>query len=1061
MNIKKTLSPAALAVLTLLTGMAFGANAQELRRSYIVQLADQPVASYSGGISGLNATKPAQGQRLDIGASAVQAYLGYLDGKQTQVLNSVAAANLSHKYSVVFNGFAALLTDSEVRLLKKNSGVANIAADAIHQPYTNFTPTFLGLDKPVVGLWNQLGGQAHAGEDIIIGMIDSGIWPESPSFADRVDDVTGVPTHSLVGSHQVFGPPPAKWRGECIVAEGITAANCNNKLIGARYFLASNAQVLNSLEFRSARDAVTGGSGGHGSHTTSTAGGNANGPATSGGVSLGAVSGMAPRARIAAYKVCWGGQGCASSSTVAAVEAAVRDGVDVLNYSIGPTAGGGSFVDPTELAFLGASNAGVFLAAAAGNAGPATNPASNLGPWHATVGNSTHNRLFVATATLGDNTKLTGASYNANTPSATLILAKDAGFSTADASNLRRCFGGADSLAALLDPAKVAGKVLVCDRGGNVLVNKSANANTAGAVGVILANTNALPGQPASANTILNQPHTLSTIHLTADDGDVVKAYIAAVTAATSALGNIHAVVNPAVLAPVMANSSSRGPNVANANILKPDMAAPGSDILATVSPNLSQAERDAIAAGGSTTSQAWALYTGTSMASPHVAGLAALLKQQHPTWSPAMIKSALMTTAFDTFSDGLNGAVAWDSSARTTGKLPWAQGAGQVDPNKAADPGLVYDAGELDYARFLCGINAGVYSPTTCQAVGQIASQNLNLPSLTAASVLGSQTLTRTVTNVSNASSTYTATASLAGYSVEVLPPSFTIAAGAKQTFTVKLTRGTAPLDTWAYGSLNWSDGVRNVRSPLTARGAALVAASSVYSEAVSGSKILTIGTGFAGALTSVKGGLKAATKSALTVGIAAAGTVDTTTQIRAACLANSNAGVRRFDVLVPANTLVARFATYDAETSSGSGNDLDILVLDGSNTTVGGSLNAGSNEMVTLTSPAAGTYKVCVAGYATDNAISQVDFTLSSWVVTTSDTGGNFKVLMPGTAYLGGTASVGMSWSGLAAGQRHLGAYTYVIGGVTQGRTMVEVNTNDPVPSAVNSRPVSARAD
>ncbi|MGS0756419.1 S8 family serine peptidase, partial [Roseateles sp. GG27B] len=272
--------------------------------------------------------------------------------KQANVLSAVGAAHVTLQYRLALNGFAALLTDDEARLLKKNSGVAKISADTIQQPTTNFTPTFLGLDKPGSGLWAQLGGQAHAGEDIIIGMLDSGIWPESPSFADRVD-ANGVPTFDTgAGTAPAYGPPPAKWKGECVVAEGITAATCNNKLIGARFFLASPSQVLDKLEFRSARDAVEGGKGGHGSHTTSTAGGNAHVPASSNGVALGSVSGMAPRARVAAYKVCWGNQGCASSSTIAAVEAAIADGVDVLNYSIGPTAGGGSFTDPTELAFL-------------------------------------------------------------------------------------------------------------------------------------------------------------------------------------------------------------------------------------------------------------------------------------------------------------------------------------------------------------------------------------------------------------------------------------------------------------------------------------------------------------------------------------------------------------------------------------------------------------------------------------------------------------------------------------------------------------------------------------
>ena len=1057
----KKLRPASLAVLTLLTGMALGVQAQEARRTFIVQLVGDPVASYTGGVAGLPATKPSTGTKLDVSASDVQAYIAYLDAKQANVLSTIGTANITQQYRLALNGFAASLTDNEVRQLKSDPGVASIQADVINQPTTNFTPTFLGLDKPTIGLWAQLGGQAHAGEDIIIGMLDSGVWPESPSFADRVD-ASGVPTFSTAdGTVSAYGPPPAKWKGTCVVGEGVSASTCNNKLIGMRYFVAPS-QVLDAQEFRSARDATELGKGGHGSHTASTAGGNAMVPASNNGVPLGSVSGMAPRARIAAYKVCWGGQGCAGSNTVAAVEAAIADGVDVLNYSIGPTAGGGSFTDATEIAFLNASNAGIFVAASAGNAGPATGPAANLGPWHATVGNSTHNRLFVGDVTLGSGVKVTGASNNAFTPSATLVWAKDVGLPGANVNNLRRCFGAADKLDPLLDPAKVTGKIVICDRGANVLVNKSANAKTAGAVGVIIANTNALPGQAASVNTILNQSHSLSTVHITANDGDIVKAYLTANgAAATAALGNTHAIVDPTVLAPVMNNSSSRGPNVANANILKPDLTGPGTDILATVSPNLSQADHDAIVAGGSTTTQAWALYTGTSMSSPHVAGMAALLKQQHPDWSPAMIKSALMTTAYNTFSDGLSTALPWDATATARGTLPWGQGAGHINPNVAADPGLVYDAGIYDYAQFLCGIGAGVYSAATCQAIGPILPQNLNLPSITAANVLGSQTVSRTVTNVSASTSTYNVTAAVTGFDVVVNPASFTIAPGATQTYTVKLSRTTAPVDTWAYGTLSWSDGTHTVRSPLTARGSRLALPSQQFlgSEAVSGTKVFSIGTGFTGALTATKGGVIPATQVSGTVGQMAQ---TDSAYVLASCRAGNVTGFTTHLVTVPANNLVTRVALYDADTGDTMGkSDLDLLLFqtNAAQTLIGNSGGNTANETVTLLNLPAGTYKACVAGYGTESA--SVPYKLSSWVVNVGDNNGNFKALLPAKVYVGGTASVGMSWSGLAAGKRHLAALRFFADGVAQGTTLLEVNTNDPVPMAAGSRPVVVTAD
>ncbi|WP_318013511.1 S8 family peptidase [Paucibacter sp. Y2R2-4] len=1039
----KTRRPAALAVLTLLAGLSAAgqAQAQETRRSYIVQLVDAPAANYTGGAGGRTATKSSTG-RLDLSAAHVQSYISYLDQQQDAVLATLSNARPTHRYNVVFNGFAARLTDAEVRALKRNPAVANISADAIKQLDTNYTPTFLGLDKVPGGLWEQLGGPQHAGEDMIIGMLDSGIWPESPSFADRVDNSTGEPTHSLVNSTQVYGPPPAKWKGGCDLGEGLTAANCNNKLIGLKAFK-DPLQTLAPLEFNSARDAVQGGGGGHGSHTASTAGGNGGVPATSGGSAFGKVSGIAPRARVAAYKVCWTDgitlkSGCSDSNTVAAVEQAVRDGVDVLNYSIGPTAGGGTFTDPSELAFLGASNAGVFVAASAGNAGPATGPAANLGPWHATVGNSTHNRLNGATATLGNGAKYVGASLNTTAlPQTTLILSTEAKAAAASVSDANLCFPNS------LDPAKVTGKVVACTRGTNARVEKSAVVAAAGGVGMLLLDNGA---------GVVSEAHSVPTVHLYASDAPAVRTY-AAGAAGTSAISTWAATVG-ATPAPVMNGSSSRGPNVANANILKPDVTGPGTDVLATVSPNLDQAARDAIAAGGATTATNFAFYTGTSMSSPHVAGLAALLKQQHPSWTPAMIKSALMTTGKDTFSDGRNGALPWDTSAKDTGKLPWAQGAGHVTPNDASNPGLVYDAGELDYKRFLCGINAGVYDGPTCVAAGTIPAYNLNLASLTAAAVLGSTTLTRTVTNVGNATATYNAVAAVPGFDVLVSPSSLTLAPGAKASFTVKLTRSSAAIDTWAYGALTWSDGSRVVRSPLTARAALLSAPNSVSSETTSGSKVFTLGTGYSGSLSAAKGGLNEAARDTRSIG-----KQPDTTNTAATCKAGGGQGINVHTVSVAPGAMVARFALYNEETTGGANSDLDLLVFKADGTQVGSSGTGGSTELVQLSSPAAGDYKVCVVGYDPEGGTAT--YTLSSWVVNGGVGVGNLKVLAPGKVSTGGSASIGLSWSGLSRGKRHLGAISYVGNGTMLGTTLVEINTNDPLPTQQVSRVARPQLD
>ena len=1051
---KIKLRPLTTGVLLMLSALAASAHAEAERKSYIVQLVDKPVATYTGQVAGLAATMPAQGQRLNVDAADVQAYIAYLDSKQNDVISTVANAEVTHKYDVVFNGFAALLTDDEVRALKKNSGVAAITADSIMQLDDSYVNSFIGLDK-AGGLWEQLGGKGASGEDIVIGIVDGGIWPENPSYADRVDE-HGNPSHS--GSTLVYGAPPASWKGSCDTGEGFSLANCNNKLIGARFYKQSS-QTLHWTEFNSARDSVAGteGHGGHGSHTSSTAGGNDNVTVQTGGLNLGKTSGVAPRARIAAYKVCWtdgvtGKNGCATANSVAAINQAVKDGVNVINFSIGPSTGGGTFNEATEQAFFGAAAAGVFVAASAGNQGPtatAPAPVAHISPWLTTVGNSTHNRIYLADAVLGSGASVTGVSSNANTPSAPLILSTDAGVAGADPVKLGQCFGPADSMAPLLDPAKVTGKILVCNRGDNVLVNKSANGKTAGAVGVIIANVE------GGATTTLTQAHTISTIHITKENGKIVKDYVAANPAsATGALANLRATVDTSVKAPIMNGSSSRGPNVANANILKPDLTAPGTDILAAVTADLSQAQRNAVAAGDAAPVADWAFYTGTSMASPHVAGIAALLKQRHPDWTPAAIKSALMTTAYDTYTDGLNTGVAWDATAKNTGTLPWAQGAGHVSPTSAADPGLVYDIAPVEYARFLCGQGL-IYSASQCSAFGgSIAAQNLNLASLTAGNVLGSMTLTRTVTNVGNTTATYNATASVPGYTVQVSPSQLVLAAGAKATFTVKITRVDAPIDTWTYGKLVWSDGVHTVRSPLTVRGSALAAPAGVYSEATSGSKIITIGTGFAGTMSAVKGGLIPAAQETRTV---VQGTSLSTAN--AQCAAGGSAGVNLHTVSIPAGTIAARFSLFDDEVHGATAglSDLDLVVIKGS-TVVGSSGGDSANESVQLLNPAAGDYKVCVVGYAPRGG--SATYALSSWLVNSASTGGNFKVNVPSSATIGGTASVGMSWSGLATGKRYVGAVNFLLGGVKQGTTVIDVDTTDPLPLFQNSRKKEALA-
>jgi hypothetical protein len=1048
------LRPISAAVALLLSGLVSQAHADDTRRPYIVQLADQPVASYTGGVAGLAATKPVAGSKLNLTSAAAQAYSAYLAQKQQSVKTLVAGAPIVYDYQVVLNGFSAMLTDDEVRALQASGNVADVSADVAREPLTNYTPTFLGLDG-AAGLWSQLGGKTGAGENIVIGIIDSGIWPENPSYADRVD-TNGKPTFDNSGT--LAYTAPANWQGSCQVGEAFTVAECNNKLIGARYYkngFDTSGLTLHGTDFISPRDSLGGatGHGGHGSHTSTTAGGNNGVAANLAGAPTGEVSGMAPRARIAAYKVCWtyvapaeatgSKNSCFGSDSVAAIEQAVTDGVNVLNYSI---SGGETLADAVDQAFLHAVNAGVFVSASAGNSGPA-NQVAHISPWLTTVAASTHDRVFGATVTLGNGAVYKGYSLNTTPlPAAPLVRGEDVRVSAASATAGRLCYSaGWNGGVAVLDPAKVAGKIVTCDRGTNDRVDKSLAVKQAGGIGMIMVDNG---GGPVA------EVHSVPTVHLTAADGALVKTY-ATGNGATAALSRFTTGAGDTP-APVMAGFSSRGPNRYDANVLKPDVTAPGANVLAAVTPDLSAADRASLVTGTlQTVPLAWALYDGTSMSSPHVAGIAALLKQLHPTWSPAAIKSAIMTTATPTFTDNLPGL--------QNGTLPWAQGAGHIspvgtvrhpadgkryNPGGAADPGLVFDIGALDYKKYQCG--AGL---TAQCASGSIAGYNLNLPSITIGNTLGSLDVVRTVTNVGATAATYTASASVPGYNVTVSPATLTLAPNASASFTVKLSRTTAAENIWQYGALVLTDGSHIVRVPVTLRDGKQISAKDLAkSTRTLSTVLLSVGTGFTGRMGVAAGGLKEISRTALTAP-AFPGTPPADLEASAAACRANAVGTVVTPLSVPADAVVVSVELFDRDTSSGNGDDdLDLLLLAPDGSIAASSLNGGSNESVMLNSPAAGGYRACVLGYAPANGVA-TQFTLSSAVVGRGDVGGNLKVTTPGKVYAGSAATVSASWSGLATGKRYLGGVQFLNAtGVVSGTTALLVETNNPVPVALN---------
>ena len=581
-------------------------------------------------------------------------------------------------------------------------------------------------------------------------------------------------------------------------------ADCSTKIIRARYFLSGfgASKIGNSTtgEYVSPRDGD-----GHGAHTASTAAGSARVPASVSGTSYGTITGVAPEVKIAVYTVCWSypnplvrtDDGCATSDLLAGITQAVKDGVDVINYSIGGGAAQ-TRVSPTDQALLGAAAAGVFVSAAAGNSGPAVSTLDNASPWITTVAASTIPN-YEATVTLGDGNKFGGASVSVDRTAGVTPLSGP----LVTAASVALAGGTTPSLcvANSLDPAKAAGKIVVCERGTIARLAKSAEVKRAGGIGMVLVNV--VPG-----STDLD-PHTVPTVHLDAQYHNQVLAYAAAAAATATFTPDNTAGDTPPT--PIVAGFSSRGPVLADgSDILKPDISAPGVAIIAD----------GANAAGEAPTFQ---FLSGTSMAAPHISGLGLLYLGEHPTASPAEIKSAMMTTAYDT--KNAAGAPVTD---------PFTQGAGHADPTKYFAPGLLYLNGLDDWYGYIQGAGYDV-------GVAPIDPSNLNLASIAIGSLPGSQTVTRTVTSTQKG--TFTASASVPGIDAVVSPSTLTFgAAGESKSYTVTFTRTTAPLDAFATGSLTWTNGSTTVRSPIAVQPVTIVAPASAGGTGTYGSFDITV---------------------------------------------------------------------------------------------------------------------------------------------------------------------------------------------------------------------------
>ncbi|EOY32020.1 PA-domain containing subtilase family protein isoform 6 [Theobroma cacao] len=585
-----------------------------------------------------------------------------------------------YSYKHLINGFSVHLSPEQAETLRRAPGVKSVERDWKVRRLTTHTPQFLGLPT---GVWPTGGGFDRAGEDIVIGFVDSGIYPLHPSFAAYHTDP--------------YGPVP-KYRGKCEIDPDTKRDFCNGKIIGAQHFAeaAKAAGAFNpAIDFASPMDGD-----GHGSHTAAIAAGNNGIPVRVHGHEFGKASGMAPRARIAVYKALYRLFGGFVADVVAAIDQAVHDGVDILSLSVGPNSPQATtkttFLNPFDATLLAAVKAGVFVAQAAGNGGPFPKTLVSYSPWIASVAAAIDDRRYKNHLNLGN------------------------------------------------------GKILA--------------------------------GMGLSPSTHPNQTYTIGSI------GD-----------------GLMPILHKS--APQVALFSARGPNIKDysfqdADLLKPDILAPGSLIWAAWSPNGTD-EPNYVGEG-------FAMISGTSMAAPHIAGIAALLKQKHPHWSPAAIKSALMTTStkLDRAGRPLQAQQYSETEAmKLVTATPFDYGSGHVNPRAALDPGLIFHAGYEDYLGFLCstpGIDIHEiknYTNSPCNHTMGHPS-NLNTPSITISHLVGTQTVTRTVTNVAE-EETYVITARMhPSIAIETNPSAMTLKPGASRKFSVTLTARSVT-GTYSFGEI------------------------------------------------------------------------------------------------------------------------------------------------------------------------------------------------------------------------------------------------------------------
>ncbi len=688
----------------------------------IIQLVDPPLASYAGGKAGLSATSPSAtgAARLDVSSPASNAYLSYLTGKQNELRAGLAkvapGARVDHAYQVVFNGLAAKVQAGQIPAIRKLAGVKSVTVEREYKLDMDASLPLIGAGTGVVGgadwvdsgLWATVGGHEKAGEGLKIADIDSGITYSNPCF-----DPTG---YTYPAGFPKFG-------------EGYEAF-VNPKIIAARaYFRADDPPKYPGTP----EDDIEGG---HGTHTAGTIACNYGTETPFAGAKI---SGVAPRAQLMVYRTFYHSVTDSESAwdpeLMAAIEDAVKDGADIVNNSWGSTPITTPETDPLVIAYSAAVDAGVTVVFSAGNSGSAamTIGSPSFGPKFISVGGVDTGRLFAnllnVTGPGAVPAELTGlAALKGTGPVPTGTVS---GILKYDATNATGCTA--------YPAGTFTGTIAVIKRGTCTFAVKVGNAQAAGASAVIMVNSAA--GSPIVMGGL--EATTIPSWMVSLADGTkLINWYTANPgTAAVEILLDFGRYMNTA-LSDTIYTSSSRGPTPGM--LIKPDLSAPAVNVLSAVS-----------------SGSGFDLYSGTSMAAPHVTGAAALIKQLHPTWTPAQIKSALMTTT---------------AQPATLPADPTVRGSGRLDLSHPNDPGLTFDMPSVSFGLTVVG---------------------------------RTYTQTVTATDVSGAGGTYTiAAVAAAGGLTPAVPGSITVPANGSATFDVVITPTAAGV---AYGNINLSDGTAN----------------------------------------------------------------------------------------------------------------------------------------------------------------------------------------------------------------------------------------------------------